>query len=405
MSLARPLRVAVLGAGIMGSSTALLLARHGAKVRLFDAAPAPMSGASRWNEGKIHLGHLYAADPSLATARCVLPGGLAFPNLLRELVGVALDDLVTPQDDLYVVHRDSVVPAPAMAAYLDAVTALAREHPDARAYFSDLRAARTRTLDAAELRRSHDTGAVTAGFVVPERSIDTRRVADHFVDALRAQAGIDQAMATRVVAVERDLETSPLHVVTDRGREGPFDIVVNALWEGRLAVDTTLGLPVPDEHSHRYRLSLFLDTSEPVDVPSTVIATGPFGDVKNYGGGRYYLSWYRAGLVAEGNAVAPPPAPHRDPADRLRTSADILAGLQNVIPAVASLAPHVVDRHVEGGWVYATGSGSLADRGASLHRRDRLGISRSGGYFSVDTGKYSVAPWLARELVATILGN
>jgi len=53
--------VAILGAGIMGSSTALFLARRGAAVTLFDAAPAPFSCASRWNEGKIHLGFLYSS--------------------------------------------------------------------------------------------------------------------------------------------------------------------------------------------------------------------------------------------------------------------------------------------------------------------------------------------------------
>jgi glycine/D-amino acid oxidase-like deaminating enzyme len=60
-------RVAVIGAGIMGGATALFLARRGVEVVLFEAAPAPFAGASRWNEGKIHLGFLYAADPSLRT--------------------------------------------------------------------------------------------------------------------------------------------------------------------------------------------------------------------------------------------------------------------------------------------------------------------------------------------------
>jgi glycine/D-amino acid oxidase-like deaminating enzyme len=36
--------VAVLGAGIMGSATALFLARRGVRVTLFDQAGAPFSG-------------------------------------------------------------------------------------------------------------------------------------------------------------------------------------------------------------------------------------------------------------------------------------------------------------------------------------------------------------------------
>ena len=76
-------QVAVLGAGIMGSSAALLLSRRGAAVTLFDAQQRPLAGASRWNEGKIHLGFLYSADPSLRTAqRDVRMKNGAFENIL-----------------------------------------------------------------------------------------------------------------------------------------------------------------------------------------------------------------------------------------------------------------------------------------------------------------------------------
>ena len=102
-------RVAVLGAGIMGVSTALLLARRGVSVVLMDAETAPLRRASRWNEGKIHLGFLYAGDPSLETARRVLPGGLAFKPMVESLTGTSLAPVITSHDDTYLVHRDSVV--------------------------------------------------------------------------------------------------------------------------------------------------------------------------------------------------------------------------------------------------------------------------------------------------------
>ena len=47
---------------------------------LLQRAAAPAHGASRWNEGKIHLGYLYAADPSPAT-RAAVDGGLVFGPL------------------------------------------------------------------------------------------------------------------------------------------------------------------------------------------------------------------------------------------------------------------------------------------------------------------------------------
>src|SRR6478735_3018933 len=85
--------------------------RRGARVTLIDQASAPFSGASRWNEGKIHLGFLYAGDPSLETARKLLPGGLAFRPLVEELVGRSIEPAISRADDIFLVHRNSVASA------------------------------------------------------------------------------------------------------------------------------------------------------------------------------------------------------------------------------------------------------------------------------------------------------
>jgi glycine/D-amino acid oxidase-like deaminating enzyme len=112
-------QVAILGSGIMGSATALFLARQGVRVRLFDAADRPFAGASRWNEGKIHLGYLYCASASTRTARRILPGGLRFKELTESLLGCSLAGAATADDDIYLVHRDSVASADAVHRYLD----------------------------------------------------------------------------------------------------------------------------------------------------------------------------------------------------------------------------------------------------------------------------------------------
>jgi glycine/D-amino acid oxidase-like deaminating enzyme len=393
-------RVAVLGAGIMGCSVALFLARRRWDVVLVDAAPAPMDRASRWNEGKIHLGYLYAADPTLATARSVLPGGLAFRPLVEELIGEPLEGVVTPEDDVFLVHRDSVVDAEAMARYVDRLTKLVRVHPDASSYLADASGAAARALAPSELEAIADERVVRAGFRVPERSVATGWVADRLAGAVRACDEIDLILGTRVRSVER--AGAGWRVISTPPREVAADAVVNALWEGRLAVDASAAIAPEPGWSHRHRLALFVRTAAPTDLPSAVVATGPFGDVKNFNGRDLYMSWYGAGLTVEGEELAPPEVPALDAPRREAVREATVRGLAEGLPRVPGIVAEAEDVRVEGGWVFAFGRGRLDDAGSTLHRRDRFGVRELDGYYSVDTGKYSCAPWLARELAARI---
>ena len=384
----------------MGVSTALFLARGGARVTLFDAGAAVCTGASRWNEGKIHLGHLYAADPSLRTAARLLPGGLVFRPLVESLIGQRLNDALSPADDLYLVHRRSVVAAEAAAHYYDAVTALAASHPDAGHYLVPVGEARVGRLTATELGQLCDPDQIVAGFRVPERSVSTGWLADRLVEAVAAETRVALRLDTRVTGIATGAHglDGPLTVTTADGDDGPFDAVVNALWEGRLAIDATLRLPPPATWSHRYRVAVFIRTSEPVTVPSAVIATGPFGDVKNYNGRDLYLSWYDTGLLSSGTELMPPALPSLTDQGREALAVEVLSRLSTVLPSLSGLPAVTASRHLAGGWVFAAGYGRLDDPASTLHRRDRIGITWQGRYVSVDTGKYSVAPWLARTV-------
>src|SRR5207302_9227690 len=101
-------RIAILGGGMLGTCTALELARRRRRSTLFEGQSSLLQRASRWNEGKIHLGFLYAGDPTLRTAQRLIPGGLAFAGLVGRLIQGSLDAFVTVEDDIYLVHRDAI---------------------------------------------------------------------------------------------------------------------------------------------------------------------------------------------------------------------------------------------------------------------------------------------------------
>lgn len=71
-------RIAILGAGGLGACAALELALRGYQVDLFEKHSEPIRKASFVNEGKIHLGFIYALDKDLFTARQMLVDAVHF---------------------------------------------------------------------------------------------------------------------------------------------------------------------------------------------------------------------------------------------------------------------------------------------------------------------------------------
>ncbi|NND67015.1 MAG: FAD-binding oxidoreductase, partial [Halioglobus sp.] len=392
---ARRNHVAILGAGITGCCLALFLARQGFRVSLFDSNNAPMQGASRWNEGKIHLGYLYGADSSLATAKHVLPGGLTFKPLMQQLLEQDISQHVTEGDDVFLIHRHSVVDAATAHAYYRTVDDLFAGSANATDYLCDLTGKATRQLSAAELGRITDSPEVEAGFKVPERSVNTHWLADQLCAAVIAQENVSLRTGEHVTGVhKRDGAEQHWQVSTDSTSES-FPCVVNALWQGRPTIDAMLGLPQPDEWSARYRLALFVKTRRTLETPSAVVGVGPFGDIKNYNGRDFYLSWYPAGLVYDADNASKAGIEAAPEFNESAVREATIAGLSSVFSGVEELMANAIDVRVGGGWVVAQGRGALSAPDSSLHRRDRFGVSRMGSYYSVDTGKYSTAPWLA----------
>ncbi|UTP38024.1 FAD-binding oxidoreductase [Phenylobacterium sp. LH3H17] len=396
-------RIAILGAGIMGASLAITMSRRGYAVSLFDKENEPVACASRWNEGKIHLGYLYGADPSLLTAKHLVSGGLQFGTLVSELIGNNLVEHTTFADDIYLVHRDSIIGAEALGRTFERVDALLHDHADASNYLVDVSAARSRRLSKQELADVTDSEQIVGGFKVPERSVNTRWIADRLCEVLKGEPNITLRMASKILSARPVDEIDGRWRVAVEGEESDaFDVVVNCLWEGRLAVDRTAGLEPTPGWSHRYRLCLFGRTRRPVDVGCAVVALGPFGDIKNYDGRNFYISWYPAGLLAESSelSIATPAA--MDASGRQQIIDDVRARITQLVPNVSRMFDEAEELQLRGGFVFAQGRGSLSDPKATIHRRDQFGINRRGSYLSIDTGKYSTAPWLAEKLTRQI---
>jgi len=293
--------VIVFGAGIQGCCTALELAKRGTPVTLLERDVLPMNRTSLRNEGKIHLGLVYANEPSMATARLQLEGALSFRRLLATWIGGEADELGLPTPFQYLVARDSLLtPLDLEHHYY----ALQQHYDELMQQDDDLDYLGTRPqrlfqpLFRQQLERHYDPRRVQAGYATAGLSLTTERLAAALPKAVADHSRIDFAGGREVQSVERGGNG---FIVKGHSGEGPWEErpeqLVNAAWDGRPALDSTMGIDGYEGLLHRlkYRVIARLP-SELAGAPSVTIVLGPYGDVVMRPNSTVYLSWYPLAL-------------------------------------------------------------------------------------------------------------
>ncbi|MEN3332078.1 MAG: hypothetical protein V7641_1443 [Blastocatellia bacterium] len=399
------MRVAVLGGGLQGACIAMELASAGIKVDLYDKNSRCLTQASAQNEGKIHLGYVYANDRTLKTARTMVRGALAFSPLLRRWLGPDLDSLSISAPFHYVVHRQSLLSVVEVENHLQSSHTIALEEGRALPldYFgADYRVPPAR-MSESECESVFNRQVVAAAFKTSEVGIDPETLALLVRRRLDTDPNIECLLQTYIHGVEPDHQgiTVAFERAGLRARER-YDHVVNTLWEGRLAIDQTAGIAPP--RPWLYRIKYYLRLRAPqvaATLPSTTIVLGPFGDIASFDNGGLYLSWYPAGMRGVSSEVSPPDWPLvLDAATAIEVRQAILNGLVNIVPSVANLTMAAVEScEVKAGIIFAWGQTDIDDHASLLHERQAIGPQSRGRYHTVDTGKLTMAP-LFGKLVA-----
>ncbi|HMP76600.1 MAG TPA: FAD-dependent oxidoreductase [Kiritimatiellia bacterium] len=396
--------VVVMGAGLTGSCIALELAQRGIDVVLVERDALPMNRASLRNEGKIHLGLIYANDASMQTASTQLQGALQFRRLLASRLGAGADRISVSTPFHYIVARDSVLSPDELEAHYDRLQAAYEGlcADDASCDYLGARPERlAHRLPRAAWHPAYRAESAAAVFETAERAIDPADLAREIRSALAAEPRIALRTGHEADAIQLDGDAL---VVEGRYGDTRWRIrarsVVNALWEQRLRFDAQMGLPPGGDWLHRLKYRVIVKTPDALRAaPSATVVLGRYGDVVIRPGGTAYLSWYPAGLRGWTNATTPPEAwdaPCRGEVDEaLRTEIveQSLAGLADWCPSVRGCSPLTVDA----GAIVAVGHTDVDDRASGLHDRSRIGVTTRGGYHSVEPGKLTTAPLFARE--------
>jgi glycine/D-amino acid oxidase-like deaminating enzyme len=394
------MRVGILGGGLQGCCVALSLAERGIDVTLFDRNEQLLSRTAVANEGKIHLGYMYANDPSHSTARLMMRGALAFAPFFARHLGSTENAMTVSRPAAYVVHRDSQRTAEQVSRYLTTVHALLREASEGRrgAYFGRDLSDQPRMWSTEQREAQFDPEIALAVFDTPEVAIDPVALAETLRDRIEADRRIDVRLGHEVLSVE-DADGLEVKLQASSGtfRER-FDHVVNALWDGRFAINENRGLRPNRPWLHRLKYGVSFRLPNGTNLPpSATFVSGPFGEVVSYADGLTYLTWYPVCLRGISSDVTPPEWPTYPPEPlRSHLVEGTLSAMAQFVPSLRALDPgRLQDVTVKGGVIVAWGQTDIYDPASELHRRFEIGVTSTGRFHSIDPGKLTMAPYFA----------
>ena len=372
---------------------------------LVDQAPGCLARASLRNEGKIHLGHVYAHDRSFKTADLMLRSALSFAPLLERWIPERFCWPALRSNAFhYLVARETLVPAAHLFQHYAQVEDRCRELQSEDSSLHYLGQRLSRLWQEQEPPPEVSSDFVSAAVSTPEVSIDLARLQQVLASALERDPRIELLYGHRVEEVVR---RSHGFTVSGRARDAQPWLrdagrVVNALWDGRLAIDAQLGLE--PSRPWIYRLKHRVVGRRPTSLarlPSMTFVLGAFGDlVTRPNDDSLYLSWYPVCKTGWSQDLEPPAAWAAAATGALGEAEQepIIRGTLAAFDALIPGLGEARDTSCDGGVIFAWGDSDIDDAESVLHQRHEIGVVSADGYHSINTGKLTSAPYFAEQL-------
>jgi glycine/D-amino acid oxidase-like deaminating enzyme len=354
-------RIAIIGGGGLGVCTALELANHGYDIHLFEASEALRTKASFANEGKIHIGMVYALDKRLKTAKEMIRGALHFMSYLKRWIELKPEDILSTPF-YYLNHTDSLLSKEQLWNHYRSCQKLFQE---AVSHFKIRYLDLFDKLDVVQLTdhvgelEHFNPELVESLYKTNEYAVDVRQIATLLRSAAMEHEKISIYLKTKVKhlkSTRKYFELALTHGIEHRTEH--FDVVINTSWDGRLELDRQLGIMPPYPWSYRYKLATrVISRFKESDLPSVTIVQGPYGDIVNFKDHGMYYSWYPIGRMGWSEDVKPPAWEEKfKHSKRLDISKKSFLELSKIIPVLNTL--HFDDKSIDsvGGVIFALGN-------------------------------------------------
>lgn len=389
-----------MGAGIQGTCCALALSNLNIPVTLIDKTPEPLSRSGLRNEGKIHLGFIYANDPSFRSASLMLRSAISFSSMIESFVGFQVDwRPLRSRKFNYLVLENTMLPYSSILSHYDQLQKEYEGLKDDSLHYLGNRPERLYTntsIDIPALNRD----VVQQCIPTEELAVNLHALRELLVTEMSTRNNItflgnhcvDELQQKSYGYQLKGRINGNLNWTLDAGQ------VINCLWENRLYFDNQLGIK-PDRkwvYRLKYRI-LGIPDSHIAALDSFTCVLGAFGDLVNYDNHYTYLSWYPECMRGWSTDITTPES-WENACNGIMEKGEwvenALAGLDKIIPGMTNFDI----RQLDGGIIFSWGKTDIVDVNSELHKRFEIGINQVDGYYSIDTGKFTSAPYFANQL-------
>jgi hypothetical protein len=389
----------VLGAGIQGVCVALMLQKHGYRVRLIDKSHDVLNRTSLTYEGKLHLGFVYGMDKTRQTGRRMIRDALHFAPCLDYLLGGKEDwSQFRSKPNIYLVAPDSMLSPEEVHAYFEKLDTYFHEtcRTDERLHYLGDRPACV--FQKTAIPDYVAPGVASAAFLTAEVSVDQWRLKQLLKQRLAAASSIDLLLEHEVQEIRATSNGFAVECRRGDGTATTFEseIVCNCLWEKRIHFDRALGITDEAPQSLRLKYGLIVETDAFLrGLHSLTMIHGPYGNiVVSENNDRTFCSWYPSGMKGL-MEYADLPETWEKACDGHASTALIehlrrehLAAFRKILPGLPDLKVIAV----KGGVILAEGSKDISERDSAFHARNDTPVREKAGYYSVNTSKYTSAP-------------
>ncbi len=384
---------------------ALSLAERGFTAIVLERKSGPLQAASYGNEGKIHMGFVYALDSSGNTGREMLRGALSFAPLIEKWCGPMPWHKWKSGGFRYAIMPDSLADMHTLEAYYEKLRGqlgeIGNDLPVNPAYFGDSPSWMWRRSESTTGSPLIDGEPVNC-IDTEEISIDTRPFSEALLHKIKEKSTIVLRCDTRVVSAERRGTGFLLEVETlDSHTFLKADVVINCSWADRIRLDRTADIPgINGALSYRVKHRVIVRPRHGIQnlLPVTMVQ-GPFGDVVPFKDGSVYLSWYPECRTYF----------NQHPPSQEFSSQFVLDNVSHrTINAMSNMFPQLKNATAiscSPCMIVAQGMQDVDDPDSGLHRRTSTGPHGGNGWWSVDTGKLTLAPLHGESTAKLVLGE